>query len=92
MTSDVQTIYKYLVPIRTAQTVMIPGPAKILCVQMQEVTPVIWALVQIGNPNQPRHLVWYPTGVTMPIRLREYIGTVQTPLGLVFHLFEEFPA
>lgn len=71
-----------------------PAGAKILTVQVQDDTPVLWALVNPLAPKEPRQIRFIPTGQDMEGDNNgglEYINTFQIPTArgiLVFHAFE----
>jgi hypothetical protein len=74
-----------------------PRFAKILCVQMQNDTPCIWAMVDPKQETEMRHFEIFGTGHSIPIvpetmpeiPARVYVGTYQEAGGaLVWHLFE----
>jgi hypothetical protein len=84
------TIYKYSVNYRSYGfgqfTITMPEGADILCVQMQNGLPYIWALVNINSPLKYRHFYWRATGDFVG-NFKKYIGTIQDG-SLVYHLFE----
>lgn len=83
------TIYKYPIEVSDQWFVELPRASRILCVQMQNGSPWIWALVDTTAPKAVHRFDWHPTG-------REcnapgvYVGTVQDN-GMVFHLFYQGP-
>ena len=85
-------VYKYLL----APNVMMPKGARILCVQVQNGVPYLWALVpstefETGMVTIERRVFWvFSTGQEIPDELAtHYIGTFQQGDGrLVFHVFE----
>lgn len=87
-------IWKWALPVTDRQTVMIPGGAKLLDVQvqkgpMQERFAQLWALCDENAPPEPRHIAIYGTGNPMPDEPGDYIATFQMHGGaLVFHAFE----
>jgi hypothetical protein len=67
-----------------------PKGAKILCVQMQGVTPCLWAEVDTASDVEQRAIDIYGTGHPLPHYMNEhhhYIGTVQQG-GFVWHVYE----
>ncbi len=84
------TIYKYPVPFRSNLILELPVSAELLTVQMQGDNPVVWVKLRQLSPEAmvERKFKWYATGESFPEIREQYIGTVQTPNGLVFHLFE----
>lgn len=88
-------IYKYPLQVEGAQKIMMPSDAEILCVQVQNNQPCIWALVEPTNSLTPYRFYIYGTG--QPIKDERsydaYIGTFQLDNGaLVFHVFKEVDA
>lgn len=76
-----------------------PEGAEILCVQMQDTGPTIWALVDPMRPTSARRIIIVGTDHGMPKQdydvWRVYIGTFQWPMmegSLVFHVFEDLPS
>ena len=88
-----KTIWKFPVPIQDTIRVSMPVGAKILCAQMQQGNPYIWALVDSQKPIEEVSFLWRGTGHPTEDEvgfLHHYVGTVQMADGnLVFHLFEE---
>jgi hypothetical protein len=82
------TIYKY--PLTDdVQSFDIPKDAEILCLQVQNDVPCIWALVDTDKPKVKRHFEIRGTGDSVPPFRVSYIGTYQLNGGrLVFHVFE----
>lgn len=82
------TIYKYQIQ-SDEQKITMPAGASILCFQLQNTVPTIWAMVDIEQPVEVRSFRIYGTGWEMDelMNLR-YIGTIQSE-SLVWHLFEE---
>lgn len=90
MSSDIQRVYKYPLPLGDWGTVWLPEGAEVLCVQVQSGTPQIWARVTVGNPPTARHLRIAGTGHDLGSNVGRYIGKFQIDGGeLVFHVFEE---
>lgn len=83
-------IYKYEVPINLSFFHLeLPLEAEILAFQVQDNTPVIWALVDPKTVKEMRHFAVRGTGEAMNDwrSTDKYIGTVQMP-PFVWHLFE----
>lgn len=83
-----ETIWKYHISIGTTNIGM-PKDAEILCVQIQNAEPCIWARVNLDNKIEKRSFLVCSTGNSMPDlgMKKDYIGTFQ--LGsFVGHLFE----
>lgn len=81
-------IYKYPVKHGAFLVKMYKG-AEILCVQMQNGAPQMWALVDIEAKEEEHGFVVFGTGSNIheyPPRTK-YIGTFQDP-PFVWHLFE----
>lgn len=89
-----QTIYKYPLPLASENpfSIKMPEGAKILSLQPQGNSPVIWALVDTDRPLVDRYFNVYLTGREIkgesPIP-HFYVGTVQLDhQTYVIHLFE----
>lgn len=85
-----KAVWKYEIEERDRQSIHMPVSAEVLCVQMQNGNPCIWALV---DPEAMQERRWFLVlGTGHPIEaesLGRYIGTFQMVGGsLVFHLFE----
>ena len=69
-----------------------PKDAEILCIQLQNDVPCIWALVDPENENKNRKFRIYGTGHPIEISYNSehhYIGTFQMANGsLIWHCFE----
>ena len=74
------------------QTIEMPIDAQILCVQVQNSIPCIWAAVNTTNSKVKRVFVLVPTGHKFSYSQRDrmqYLGTIQTNEGqYVWHLME----
>lgn len=82
-------IFKYPFEVTDYQTITMPKEAEILCVQVQNGVPCIWALVDTLSMPVDRYFSVYGTGHPVYNDASEYIGTFQINDGsLVFHLFE----
>jgi hypothetical protein len=82
-----ETIYKYDAHIIDTFKIFMPYGAEVLCVQMQQGVPRIWARVNTTALIVPYEFSWRGTGDDV-FSLGRYIGTVQE-LSLVYHLFEK---
>lgn len=84
------TIFKYAINVTNVSVVEMPVNADILCVQVQNGEPFLWAVVSDLAPKIPRIIETFGTGHRMPNKdRRKYIGTYQLEGGaLVFHVFE----
>lgn len=83
------TIYKY--PLTGAQTRLnLPIGARLLTVQMQNNTPVLWALIdQDESITASRIFLSVNTGTSFEIHAAlDYISTVTSDNGIVWHIFE----
>jgi hypothetical protein len=91
-----RTIYKYLLEPADIQTLELPRFAKLLCVQIQDGFPYLWAEVDTDQPTEHRYFRTYGTGhphVPEDKDLPEeyapkYLGTYQLRSKLVFHVYE----
>ena len=87
-----KTIYKYEINAVDMVYIDMPKCAKVLTLQIQNGTPMIWALVDNKNETEQRVFDIIGTGHSVPDLngfRREYINTFQLHGGsLVFHLFE----
>ena len=85
-----EKIYKYELEVTNVQTIDMPVGAKILCIQLQNFMPCIWALVDPDMPKERRTIEIFGTGHDVPDKgERKYIGTYQLMNGaLVYHCFE----
>jgi hypothetical protein len=86
-----KTIHKYPVHPTEALVISMPIGAEILCFQMQNGWPFIWAIVNTKNQTEDRKFSFVVTGENISdLNIKSYIGTVQKDL-FVFHLFEINP-
>lgn len=82
-------IYKYPLALVDEQHVEMPAGADVLCVQIQDGRPCIWAKVDVRSTPTARLFYVVGTGHPMPVKAQEYVGTFQMQDGaLVFHVFE----
>lgn len=83
-----RTIYKYPLEITDIQSVEMPKGAQILCVQMQNGTPCLWAMVDPDRPMETRGVITIGTGHQCNADGYTYVGTyrIVQPV-LVFHVF-----
>lgn len=72
--------------------VTMPAGAEILCLQLQDGNPMMWAVVDPDEPWVARHFAIVGTGTGVPDDVVRYVGTWQTEFArspsLVFHVFE----
>lgn len=85
-----KTIYKYKLELTDKQIILMPVGAQILCAQLQEYNPTLWAMVDTLSPLEERIIYTFGTGNPINIDHKDiYIGTVQTSNGrFVWHVFE----
>ena len=86
-----RTIWKYPITDSPYQKIEMPLNAEILCVQLQDNIPTLWALVETENPKKSFYVFTYYTGdywINEKGKYRKYIGTYQLT-GLVHHVFIE---
>ena len=81
-----KTIWKYPISSVPCQKIEMPLNAEILCVQLQDHIPTLWALVETENPKKPFNILTYYTGAYWINEKGKYIGTYQLA-GLVHHVF-----
>lgn len=88
-----QTIFKYVIPPPRfgISTIQMPRHAEPLSVGTQGDTLVLWAKVDTEEPMCPHEFCVFATGERLALeRLRapeRFLGTVQLPGPLVFHIF-----
>jgi hypothetical protein len=83
-----QTIHKYPLPLES-RTVVMPAGSRILSVQVQKKTAVIWAEVDTGQPLAARDVRVFGTGLKVDTAGATFIDTVQLNDGnLVLHVFD----
>lgn len=84
-----KTIFKYNLDLIDKQEVEIPANGKILHFGLQDLESLcIWVLIDPANSKEKRHFKIYGTGRSIYDESENYIGTVITSFGLVWHLFE----
>lgn len=81
-------VYKYPLDLKEYNDIEMPWGAKILSFQVQEGIPCIWALVDATHTKVNRRFRVAGTGHNIDDNIKEFIGTIQMPNGLVWHLFE----
>lgn len=88
----VNSIWKYPLAVTDSQAVEMPQGSSILCLQMQDGVPCVWARVNPKAKKILRTFATYGTGHSLSdtASLR-YVGTYQLPNGLVFHVFVDGP-
>lgn len=83
------TIWKYPIQVTPNQVVEMPKGARILCVQVQNGTLCLWALVNPALPKEQKFVAVLGTGYERSeaqIANYTYLGTVQNP-PFVWHVF-----
>ena len=66
-----------------------PAGAKLLCVQVQQAIPCLWAMVDPGAIQVQRIIRMWGTGHCHEMSPGEYVGTFRVVGGnLVFHVFD----
>jgi len=85
--SEIRTVYKY--PIYGAGAdIQMPRGARVLCVQIQDDVPTIWALVDPNAELEGRHFRLMVTGGAFDADGLTYVGTYQQG-WFVGHVFEK---
>ncbi len=83
-----KTIWKFDVAVNDGFSVDMPLGSRVICVQVQRSSPVMWALVDTAEPLRSRRFRVYGTGNPADgATVAGYVGTFQTG-ALVWHLFE----
>lgn len=85
------TIWKYPLTIEDSQAITMKEHARIIAVQNQNDTLIMWAWVDPNATDEVRHIRLIGTGHPIdPALLLDFLGTVQLLDGkLVLHVFEE---
>ena len=81
-----RTIWKYPITNSPYQKIEMPLNAEILCVQLQDNIPTLWASVETENPKKPFNILTYYTSSYFIERKAKYVGTYQLA-GLSHHVF-----
>ena len=82
-----KTIWKY--KLDNIGGVEMPKGAEVLCVQVQDNEPCLWALVDPNAAKEIRHFLVVGTGHVIEKQYIKYVSTFQMHSGiLVFHVFE----
>ena len=83
-----KTIHKYIIEVTDKQLITMPVNADVLCVQVQNGNPCIWAIVDTDYEVVNYEVYTYGTGHEWSDLGCDYIGTYQLDGGsLVFHVF-----
>ena len=81
-------IYKYELPVNGGIITIKQCIIKILNIQEQNGTPIMWAIVDPDNEVvEPLKIVAIGTGWELPTGLENYLGTTQDKYGFVWHYF-----
>jgi hypothetical protein len=80
-------IWKFVLPSFEHQ-VMMPAKSQVVHVGQQDGAVVVWAVVDPRVPDEPRRFFTVATGQPFPTDQASYLGTVQMPSGLVWHVLE----
>lgn len=80
-------IWKFPIETVGSQVIIMPRLAEILCVQLQNGEPHIWANVKPDADKTQRTLHVYGTGHTIRDTNSRYIGTYQYE-SFVWHVYE----
>jgi hypothetical protein len=80
-------IWKYYVSF-LSDTISMPEDAILLTVGREDSNIVLWAIVDPSGPLVARKLIIIPTGFEEVPARTIYVGTVQMPDGLVWHIFD----
>lgn len=82
-------VFKFPLAVTDDQTVGMPIGAEILCVQVQDSIPCMWALCDPSEKLVQRRFLTHGTGHALLLDDARYVGTYQLDGGmLVFHVFE----
>jgi hypothetical protein len=85
----ITAVWKWNLAVTDVQKLDIPVRAKLLCVQIQNGTPRLWALVNPDAPTETRNIITLGTGLRVDCLPGKYVGTYQLKGGvLVFHVFD----
>jgi hypothetical protein len=85
-----KAIFKYVLPVKDTFTISLPKNARILSVQTQHNSPVLWAQINTKNQKEARKFRLIGTGHPIGnVTNLKYIGTFQLDDGsFIGHLFE----
>jgi len=87
-----KTIFKYQLKSVGIQKITLPHDYEILCVQVQNEAPCLWALINTESAGNEVYIEIIATGEKIDYATesdRKYISTFQLNGGaLVFHVFE----
>lgn len=86
-----KVIWKYELEFDHYKEISVPKGAEILCVQVQDGAPCIWALVDDKEEEESMYIMTFGTGhpIRKDITLKNHLGTYQLHGGnLIWHVFE----
>ena len=87
-----KTIWKFTLEITDKQVIMLPEQSKIICVQVQQGKPCIWAEVDLSKTDTADQydIYTYGTGHEVENIEGQYIGTYQLHDGYqICHVYAE---
>lgn len=86
-----ETIWKYELSLDKCQQIKAPAGWKPMSVQLQRNTLCLWAVVDTNNKLCSNKVWLHITGEALPDRPvdRVFVGTIQMPSGIVYHVFAE---
>lgn len=87
-----KTVWKFPLLPQSPSVVSMPRSAAVIHVgDNGDSGPVLWAIVETDAQLVDREFWVYGTDHELPsgITKRDHLGSVQTPSGLVWHVFEE---
>ena len=82
-------VLKYVLEQTDVQNISLPIGAKILSVQCQRNNLVFWVVADLSSILESVEFLIFGTGHDIPNLegTHQYLGTVQMPTGLVWHVF-----
>lgn len=83
------TVYKYPLTISSQQEISIYSQHKILSVGEQNEILCMWAQVDTDNEIVNLPILIFGTGHPMPDKNMNFVGSVLTARGFVWHIFTE---
>ena len=84
----IRKIYKYDLPTSPGSIKVIKEKVlQYLSIQSQNNVPTLWALVDAEDTSAPTDIYAFGTGWELPDCVSQYLGTLQTPQGYVWHYF-----
>lgn len=85
--NSMKTIWKQRLDLVDEQIIFFPIDSQLLCVQIQQGNPYIWALVDSEAPNSGYSILQCGTGHPTPDSKWTYLDTYQLENGIVLHVF-----